>query len=221
MSGLAGVSLKPSIASKRSRSSSRGTFATCSARMYRKPRASARSRAASKRASASVVSPASFASHAATIWSTSPQLFAPQSIWNPCEGSPIQIYDARRRRSVLARVCGGVVCLLWCPCVLRLPCSHPDFWGQCIANCIAKSIADLGAPLPAFRKEPVLSGCYLLTILGEWRRDRDSNPGSARTDNGFRDRRIRPLCHLSASGVFVRRGFSAPLRGLQPVFSFF
>ena len=34
-----------------------------------------------------------------------------------------------------------------------------------------------------------------------WRRDRDSNPGSARTDNGFRDRRIRPLCHLSASGV--------------------
>ena len=33
-----------------------------------------------------------------------------------------------------------------------------------------------------------------------WRRDRDSNPGSARTDNGFRDRRIRPLCHLSVSG---------------------
>ena len=30
-----------------------------------------------------------------------------------------------------------------------------------------------------------------------WRRDRDSNPGSACTDNGFRDRRIRPLCHLS------------------------
>ena len=35
----------------------------------------------------------------------------------------------------------------------------------------------------------------------EWRRDRDSNPGSAQTDNGFRDRRIRPLCHLSAVGI--------------------
>ena len=34
-----------------------------------------------------------------------------------------------------------------------------------------------------------------------WRRDRDSNPGSAQTDNGFRDRRIRPLCHLSAVGI--------------------
>ncbi len=35
--------------------------------------------------------------------------------------------------------------------------------------------------------------------MGNWRRDRDSNPGSAQTDNGFRDRRIRPLCHLSAA----------------------
>jgi site-specific DNA recombinase len=36
------------------------------------------------------------------------------------------------------------------------------------------------------------------SFVPNWRRDRDSNPGSAQTDNGFRDRRIRPLCHLSA-----------------------
>jgi hypothetical protein len=42
-----------------------------------------------------------------------------------------------------------------------------------------------------------LSHCNLMNYE-VWRRDRDSNPGSACTDNGFRDRRIRPLCHLSA-----------------------
>ena len=34
-----------------------------------------------------------------------------------------------------------------------------------------------------------------------WRRGRDSNPRSAQTDNGFQDRRIRPLCHLSLRGI--------------------
>jgi hypothetical protein len=29
------------------------------------------------------------------------------------------------------------------------------------------------------------------------RRDRDSNPGSACADNGFRDRPVQPLWHLS------------------------
>ena len=33
---------------------------------------------------------------------------------------------------------------------------------------------------------------------GMWRRDRDSNPGWACTHNGFRDRPVRPLRHLSA-----------------------
>ncbi len=47
---------------------------------------------------------------------------------------------------------------------------------------------------------------------GEWRRDRDSNPGSAQTDNGFRDRRIRPLCHLSAVGIVA--GIYPGLKGL-------
>ena len=36
---------------------------------------------------------------------------------------------------------------------------------------------------------------------GGWRRDRDSNPGEAHTPNGFRDRPVRPLRHLSASVV--------------------
>ena len=36
-----------------------------------------------------------------------------------------------------------------------------------------------------------------------WRRDRDSNPGNPCRLNGFRDRPIRPLWHLSATG-FVK-----------------
>lgn len=54
---------------------------------------------------------------------------------------------------------------------------------------------------------------------GKWRRGRDSNPRTPCRVNGFRDRRNRPLCHLSASGVVVRRGFNVSLRGAQPVFS--
>ena len=39
---------------------------------------------------------------------------------------------------------------------------------------------------------------YSCGITGYERRGRDLNPRSAvKTDNGFRDRRIRPLCHLS------------------------
>ena len=49
---------------------------------------------------------------------------------------------------------------------------------------------------------------------GGWRRDRDSNPGSAQTDNGFRDRRIRPLCHLSAAGDRYRAACSGQSRVL-------
>ena len=37
---------------------------------------------------------------------------------------------------------------------------------------------------------------------GKWRRGWDSNPRSACTDNGFRDRPDRPLWHLSAKKVF-------------------
>ena len=33
-----------------------------------------------------------------------------------------------------------------------------------------------------------------------WRRERDSNPRDAHAPNGFQDRRIQPLCHLSVVG---------------------
>ncbi len=44
------------------------------------------------------------------------------------------------------------------------------------------------------------------------RRKRDSNPRSARADNGFQDRRIRPLCHSSGrkSNTFFLIGNGLP-----------
>ena len=39
--------------------------------------------------------------------------------------------------------------------------------------------------------------CLTVSTLIIWRRGRDSNPRTAKTANGFQDRRIRPLCHLS------------------------
>lgn len=39
------------------------------------------------------------------------------------------------------------------------------------------------------------TGCERL-----WRRERDSNPRDAHAPNGFQDRRIQPLCHLSVVG---------------------
>ena len=38
----------------------------------------------------------------------------------------------------------------------------------------------------------------MAVLLGKWRRDRDSNPGYSCEHNGFRDRPVRPLRHLSA-----------------------
>ena len=40
-------------------------------------------------------------------------------------------------------------------------------------------------------KKATLEGCF------SWRRDRDSNPGTSKLVNGFRDRPDRPLRHLS------------------------
>ena len=39
------------------------------------------------------------------------------------------------------------------------------------------------------------------------RRERDSNPRTAHTVNGFQDRRVRPLCHLSKRGDKSRTFF--------------
>ncbi len=52
-------------------------------------------------------------------------------------------------------------------------------------------------------------------FVRQWRRDRDSNPGKACTLNGFRDRPVRPLRHLSA-GVW-RPAFNCLLRARQGV----
>ena len=42
--------------------------------------------------------------------------------------------------------------------------------------------------------------------INKWRRERDSNPRSLlQTLNGFQDRRIQPLCHLSVSKIETRR----------------
>ena len=49
--------------------------------------------------------------------------------------------------------------------------------------------------------------------VGKWRRDRDSNPGWGRPHNGFRDRPVRPLRHLSAKTCSsVTDGLERPWR---------
>ncbi len=51
---------------------------------------------------------------------------------------------------------------------------------------------------------------------GEWRRGRDSNPGSTEVLSGFRDHPVRPLRHLSAAGPWpetIRRLAEATRQG--------
>ena len=38
---------------------------------------------------------------------------------------------------------------------------------------------------------------FVIIFWTKWRRDRDSNPRSTKALNGFQDRRLRPLSHLS------------------------
>ena len=45
-----------------------------------------------------------------------------------------------------------------------------------------------------------------------WRRGRDSNPGRGSTLNGFQDRRIRPLCHLSEAAQYRVNGAKNQLK---------
>lgn len=52
-----------------------------------------------------------------------------------------------------------------------------------------------------------------------WRRDRDSNPGTPQRVNGFRDRPVRPLRHLSASVVLDVALFNVATSCLQLIFS--
>jgi hypothetical protein len=53
-----------------------------------------------------------------------------------------------------------------------------------------------------------------LVVSEGWRRDRDSNPGWGHPHNGFRDRPVRPLRHLSAqagSAYADRKRIARPL----------
>ena len=53
-------------------------------------------------------------------------------------------------------------------------------------------------PSPAAEKSPHPKGTQ--ARHSPWRRERDSNPRDAHAPNGFQDRRIQPLCHLSVVG---------------------
>ena len=53
-------------------------------------------------------------------------------------------------------------------------------------------------PSPAAEKSPRPKRTQARYSL--WRRERDSNPRDAHAPNGFQDRRIQPLCHLSVVG---------------------
>src|SRR5690554_1609068 len=46
---------------------------------------------------------------------------------------------------------------------------------------------------------------HIMACLSLWRRGWDLNPRDAQAPNGFRDRHIRPLCHLSKFIYFCRR----------------
>jgi hypothetical protein len=52
-----------------------------------------------------------------------------------------------------------------------------------------------------------------------WRRGRDSNPWKPSGFNGFQDRRLKPLGHLSDDVQFIRKSRSADLRVLNSTIS--
>ena len=78
--------------------------------------------------------------------------------------------------------------------------------GGCAALARSAANARAFAPLRALRvripafasKRPGTTRAPGVQVA--WRRERDSNPRDARAPNGFQDRRIQPLCHLSVTG---------------------
>jgi hypothetical protein len=61
---------------------------------------------------------------------------------------------------------------------------------------------------PAQSSSTSIENIHLEPIRLSWRRERDSNPRDPCGPNGFQDRRVRPLCHLSIVSVDV--GLTAP-----------
>ncbi len=72
----------------------------------------------------------------------------------------------------------------------------PLSWVHCV-TCVsgADKVNTGGVFWTKFKLQPKRHKCRKIY---NWRRDRDSNPGNARALNGFRDRPVRPLRHLSA-----------------------
>jgi hypothetical protein len=62
-----------------------------------------------------------------------------------------------------------------------------------------------GGPVPGVR-------CF----VRNWRRGRDSNPRYTCAHNGFRDRPIQPLWHLSTRGRILVTRSAAPCKSLSP-----
>ena len=59
------------------------------------------------------------------------------------------------------------------------------------------------------------------SVLEIWRRERDSNPWTANAVNGFRDRPIRPLWHLSIHSKQNEKLYLALIFGVQNYYFFF
>ena len=65
--------------------------------------------------------------------------------------------------------------------------------------------------LPCLFSIPDIQKKYLARLFWfptrySWRRERDSNPWTANAVNGFRDRPVRPLRHLSLKTILSQRG---------------
>ena len=55
----------------------------------------------------------------------------------------------------------------------------------------------------AFMRLPSFHSGYPAFLQKKWRRERDSNPRTGNPVNDFRDRRLRPLSHLSAEMLAI------------------
>ena len=104
---------------------------------------------------------------------------------------------------------------LWSPAPTPAPAPRPDLWGIRKEPCsLAESVGfEPTVPLRAHTISSRAQSSTLATLRGSatgngahwvqalWRREWDSNPRWSCPHTGFRDRRIRPLCHLSAASL--------------------
>jgi hypothetical protein len=117
--------------------------------------------------------------------------------------------------------------------VLRINCEVSSSRSLGAANFLAERVRLTRAILAlalrvALRASKIAPGDFV-ELVTSWRRGWDSNPRSDRSDAGFQDRCIQPLCHLSELQPSVRaailpdnkcpRPAAGPLNsGLQPLY---